>query len=61
MRGVGGATGRGADVAHVREFSLGSLVGSCGRDLERKEKFQWELSAGIQEREAELCVAEKRR
>ena len=34
MRGVGGATGRGADVDHVRELSLGSLVGSCGRVLE---------------------------
>ena len=26
----------------------------------RSEKFQWELSAGIQEREAELCGAKKR-
>ena len=34
MRGVGGATGLGADVDHVRELSLGSLVGSCGRVLE---------------------------
>ena len=34
MRGVGGPTGRGADVDHVRELSLGSLVGSCGRVLE---------------------------
>ena len=34
MRGVGGGIGRGADVDHVREVSLGSLVGSCGRVLE---------------------------
>jgi len=33
LRGVG-ATGLGADVDHVRELSLGSLVGSCGRVLE---------------------------